>query len=105
VFSKAKIEDRYRSAHIPFAARLLSNVHLIYMFDSSGRLRPHYSRELELAIFGSLILGVDKLPFKAQTIESFTNLQALNSLSMVKVRYQGGNDIKQRSNHDKQKNA
>ena len=75
------------------------------MFDSSGRLRPHYSRELELANFGSLIRGVDKLPFKAQTVESLTNLQALNSLSMLKVRYQGGNDTTQRSNHDKQKNA
>jgi hypothetical protein len=67
-------------------------------------------RELELAIFRSLLLGVDKLSPKAQTTMSFTILQALNNLSkckvtMLTVRYQGGNDTKQRSIHDKPKNA
>ena len=56
------------------------------------------SWELELAkISGSLILGDDKLAIKAQTIESFTNLQLSLVWSSVswpcsKVRYQGGND-------------
>jgi hypothetical protein len=39
----------------------------------------------QLAIFGSLIFGVNKLSSKAQIIESSTNLQALNSLSMCNV--------------------
>ena len=60
---------------------------------------------------GSLILEVDNLSSKAQTIERLTNLQALISLSeckagMLKVRYhEAGNDAKQRSNHDKPKNV
>ena len=59
--------------------------------------------QLKLAmIFGSLILGADKLSSKAQTFESLqTNPQALNSLSkcklvMLKVRNHGGNDTKER---------
>ena len=41
-------------------------------------------RELELAIFRSLLLGVDKLPSKAQTTMSFTILQSLNNWASVK---------------------
>lgn len=51
--------------------------------------------ELKFAIFGSLMLVVDKLSSKAHTIENFTNLQALNSLSKCNVRYQGEIDTKQ----------
>jgi hypothetical protein len=41
---------------------------------------------------------------------SLTNAQVLNSLrtykmTMLKVRYQGGNNIKQKDIHDKPKNA
>ena len=64
----------------------------------------------ELAIFGSLILEVDKFSFKAQTIETLTNLQAPNSsskckMAISKVTYQGGIAIWQRSIHDKPKTA
>jgi hypothetical protein len=63
------------------------------------------SPELELAIFVSLILGVDKVSTRAQT-----NPQALNSFSkckvaMLKSKYQEGNDTKQSSVHDKLKAA
>ena len=43
-----------------------------------------------------LIIGVDKLSSKAQSIENFTNLQALNGclckciVDMLNVRYEGG---------------
>ena len=64
----------------------------------------------QVAIFRSLVLGGDKLSSKAQTTMSLTILQALNNLSkckvtMLTVRYQGGNDTKQRSIHDKSKNV
>ena len=50
------------------------------------------------------------LSSEAQTIEIFTDLQALNSSSecevaMLKARYQGENVTKQRSIHDKPWNA
>lgn len=47
----------------------------------SWALRPIFTLELELevAIFGRLILGVDNVSFEAQTIESFTNLSRLSS--------------------------
>ena len=40
---------------------------VLYLSDESG---PLDTSELELAIFWSLTLGVDKLSSKAQTIES-----------------------------------
>lgn len=66
--------------------------------------------ELKLAIFRSLLLGVDKLSSKVQTTMNLTNLQALNNLSkckltMPKARNQGGTDTKKRSINDKPKNA
>ena len=59
------------------------------------------THELELEslkfamIFGSLILGIDKLLSKAQTTESLSNLKDLVRLSkftvaMLKVGFQGG---------------
>ena len=53
------------------------------------------SLELELAIFGTVTIEVDKLSFKAQTNENLINLQAVDSLSkwkvaMVEVRCQAG---------------
>jgi hypothetical protein len=51
--------------------------------------------ELKFAILGSLMLVVDKLLSKAQTIQNFPNLQALNSLSKCNVRYQREIDTKQ----------
>lgn len=51
--------------------------------------------ELELVIFRSVMLGFDKLSSTSQTVGSFTNLQAFNSLrkcgiAMFKVDVKGG---------------
>ena len=43
-------------------------------------LEGPFTLELERAVCGSLILGVEKLTSKAQTIENLTNLQVLDSL-------------------------
>lgn len=42
--------------------------------------------ELKLTIFKSLILGIDKLSSKAQTIENLTSLQAHNISSKLKTK-------------------
>ena len=75
------------------------------------KLRKLSSTAQTCNISGSLILGADKLSSKAQTFESLqTNPQALSTLSkcklaMLKVRYHGGNDTKERNVFDKPKNA
>ena len=46
-----------------------------FFFDSGAR-----GEDLNLRFLGVCILGVDKHSFKDQTIESLSNLQALNSL-------------------------
>ena len=66
---------------------------------------------LELVmVFGSLILGVDKVSSKAHPkLLSFNSLQALDSLSkckvaMLKLRYLSrGHDTKRKSFYDKQR--
>ena len=67
-------------------------------------LHSSLSWELKLAIFGSSILGVNKL----LSIACWPIFKLLNSLSkykvvMFKVRYVGRNDTKKRSIHDKPK--
>ena len=71
-------------------------------------LGPLYTRaqvdSSNLDVLGSSILGGAKLSSKAQTtrsIESLTNFQALKSLSkfkvtLLRVKYQRGNDTKQK---------
>ena len=61
------------------------------------------NQELEPEIYGSLILGFDKLSSKIEDFESLTNSQDLNNLrkcklAMFKVTYQGWNSIKQKRN-------
>ena len=61
------------------------------------------NQELEPEIYGSLILGFDKLSSKIEDFESLTNSQDLNNLrkckyAMFKVTYQGGNSIKKKRN-------
>ena len=93
---------------------LLNVMLLLAIFDCAyihasyilcGSYRVHLALGL-LSFLESSVFGVDKLSLKAQTIESLTNLQDLNSSSkceaaVLKARYQGGNDIEQRSRHDK----
>ena len=66
-------------------------------------------------MFGSLVVGVDKLSSKPRTDKRLIDLQDFNSLSkskvaLLKVRWgrggRGGvDDSRQRSVHDKPKNA
>ena len=93
---------------------LLNVMLLLAIFDCAyihasyilcGSYRVHLALGL-LSFLESSEIWVNKISLKAQTIESLTNLQDLNSSSkceaaVLKARYQGGNDIEQRSRHDK----
>jgi hypothetical protein len=66
-------------------------------------------KRLNLKIFTSLIVSFDRLSYKAQTNESFTDPQALDYLSQCEVyghaqiEVSRGDDTEQRRIHDKPK--
>ena len=87
--------------------------HLQSILKKKKKKEPPYTLEIkfrgQIHKFKSLILGVHKLSFRAQTIDSLTNFQALTSLrkcqvAMLHMRCQGRYDIEQKSIHDKPKN-
>ena len=68
---------------------------LLHFFPTWQCILKRLGNLLRARTFGSLILGLNKLSFKAPTIERLTNLQALSSLSLncrvviLKLRCQG----------------